>query len=57
MRRARIVAGDEAPPRACRSPKRRKTSEMVTTMEMAIRTMIIQVWSGECQYVDVLGLS
>lgn len=35
----------EAPSRACRSPKRRKTSEMVTMMEIRIRTIIIQVWS------------
>lgn len=26
-------------------PKRRKTSEVVTTMEMSMRTMMIHVWS------------
>jgi hypothetical protein len=28
-----------------RRPKRRKTSEVVTTIEMRISTMMIQVWS------------
>lgn len=47
MARAMILAGvDVAPSRAWRSPKRRKTSEMVTIIEMRIRTMMIQVWSG-----------
>lgn len=46
MTRVRIAAGlEEAPSRACRRPKRRKTSDIVTMMEIRIRTMIIQVWS------------
>lgn len=39
-------AGDEDDPsRAERRPKRRKTSDMVTMMEIRIRTMMIHVWS------------
>ena len=36
--------GDDAE----RIPNRRKTSDMVTTMEMKMRTMMIQVWSVVC---------
>lgn len=36
--------GDDAE----RIPNRRKTSDMVTTMEMNMRTMMIQVWSVVC---------
>lgn len=44
--RAMMAAGvAAAPSRACRRPKRRKTSEIVTRMEIMIRTMMIQVWS------------
>lgn len=46
--RAMILAGlDVAPWLACRRPKRRKTSEQVTMMEMMIRMMMIQVWSTD----------
>jgi hypothetical protein len=46
MARARILVGLEAAPsRAWRRPKRRKTSEMVTRIEMTMRTMMIHVWS------------
>lgn len=44
MARERILAGlAEAPSRACRRPKRRKTSEMVTMMEIMMSTIMIQV--------------
>jgi hypothetical protein len=33
--------------RAERRPKRKTTSEMVMMMEMQMRTMMIQVWSGQ----------
>lgn len=39
---------EAGPDRACRRPKRRTTSEMVTKMEMMMRTMMIQVWSVDC---------
>ena len=41
-----VVIVVEAPPsRAERRPKRRNTSEVVTRMEMMMRTIMIQVWS------------
>jgi hypothetical protein len=43
--RAMILAGDVVLWLACRRPKRRKTSEIVTMMDMMIRMIIIQVWS------------
>lgn len=39
---------EAGPERAWRRPKRRTTSEMVTKMEMMMRTMMIQVWSAWC---------
>jgi hypothetical protein len=52
MARAMMAAGlVAAPSRACRRPKRRKTSEIVTRMEMMMRTMMIQVWSVGCGLV------
>lgn len=48
-----ILAGlDVAPWLACRRPKRRKTSEQVTMMEMMIRMMMIQVWSTDVLVFD-----
>lgn len=44
---------DDDPSRADRSPNRRKTSEMVTIMEMRIRTMMIHVWSTHNQIIPV----
>lgn len=46
MTRAKILAGVPAGPwLAWRRAKRRKTSEIVTMIEMMMRTMMIQVWS------------
>ena len=46
MTRAKILAGVPAEPwLAWRRPKRRKTSEIVTMIEIMMRTMMIQVWS------------
>lgn len=44
-KRAAAKEVDEAPLPEERRPNRRKTSEVVTRMEMMIRTMMIQVWS------------
>lgn len=47
MTRANMLAGVPAGPwLEWRRPKRRKTSEIVTMIEMMMRTMMIQVWSG-----------
>lgn len=46
MTRAKILAGVPAGPwLAWRRAKRRKTSEIVTMIEIMMRTMMIQVWS------------
>lgn len=55
MARAMMAAGDvAAPSRACRRPKRRKTSEIVTRIEIIIRTMMIQVWSVGCILISIM---
>lgn len=47
MTRAKILAGVPSGPWfALRRAKRRKTSEIVTMIEIMMRTMMIQVWSG-----------
>lgn len=40
-----VIVEDASFSRAERRPKRRKTSKVVTRMEMMMRTMMIQVWS------------
>lgn len=44
-KRAAANEMDEAPLPEERRPNRRKTSEVVTRMEIMIKTMMIQVWS------------